>query len=109
MRPFVLTPLCSCEFMSARLCSATFCLRPYVGFPIIAVYNHFIIAVFIPHVLPTICLHCINAVVALQIIRVICGFQLSLLSRVAPNSLDSLKTLNFKPFIDKESKTGFRS
>ena len=49
---------------------------------IIAVYIHFIIDGFIPHVLPTICLHCINAVVALRIIRVICGFLVSLLSKV---------------------------
>ena len=32
---------------------------------ITAMYIHFIIDGFIPHVLPTICLHCINAVVAL--------------------------------------------
>ena len=41
---------------------------------IIAVYIHFIIDGFIPHALPTICLHCINAVVALRVIRVISGF-----------------------------------
>ena len=35
---------------------------------IIAVYIHLIIDVFIPHVLPTICLHCINALVALRVI-----------------------------------------
>ena len=39
---------------------------------------------FIPHVLPTICLHGINAVVALLVIRVIFGFEVSLLSRVTP-------------------------
>ena len=44
---------------------------------IIAVYIHFIIDGFIPHVLPTICLHCINAEVALRVSRVICGFQLA--------------------------------
>ena len=38
---------------------------------IIAVYIHFIIDGFIPLVLPTICLHCINAVVFLRVIRVI--------------------------------------
>ena len=38
---------------------------------IIAVYIHFIIDGFMPHVLPTICLHCIYAVVALWVIRVI--------------------------------------
>ena len=38
---------------------------------IIAVYIHFIIDGFIPHVLPTICLHCINAVVALRVIWVL--------------------------------------
>ena len=54
---------------------------------IIAVYIHFIIEGFIPHVLPTICLHCIYAVVALRVIRVICVFQVSLLSKVTPNSL----------------------
>ena len=53
----------------------------------VAVYIHFIIDGFIPHGLPTICLHCINAVVALWVIRVICGFQVSLLSRVNPNAL----------------------
>ena len=47
---------------------------------IIAVHVHFIIDGFIPHVLTTICLHCINAVVALRVIRVICDFQVSLLS-----------------------------
>ena len=36
-----------------------------------AVYIHFIVDGFIPHVLPTICLHCIHAVVALRVIRVI--------------------------------------
>ena len=35
---------------------------------IIAVYIHFIIDGFITYVLPSICLHCINAVVALRII-----------------------------------------
>ena len=52
---------------------------------IIAVYIHFIIDGFIPHALPTICRDSINAVVALQVIRVIRGFQVSLLSRVVPN------------------------
>ena len=56
---------------------------------IIPVYIHFIIDGFIPDVLPTICLHCINAVVALPVIREICGFQVSLLSRVTPKSLAS--------------------
>ena len=57
---------------------------------IIVVYIHFIIDGFITHVLPTICLHCINAVVALRVIWVICGFQVSFLSRVTPNYLASL-------------------
>ena len=38
---------------------------------IIAVYIHFIIDGFIPHVLQTICLHCVNAVDALRVILVI--------------------------------------
>ena len=75
---------------------------------IIAVYIHFIIDGFIPHVLPTICLHCINAVVALKVIQVIRGFQSCLLSRVTPNSLASSESLSFEPFIDKEPKSGFR-
>ena len=75
---------------------------------IIAVYIHVIIDGFIPHVLPTICLHCINAVVALRVIRVISGFQVSLLSRVTPNSLAFLEVSSFEPFIDKEPKSGFR-
>ena len=37
---------------------------------IIAVYIHFIIDGFIPQALLTIFLHCINAVVALRVIRV---------------------------------------
>ena len=49
----------------------------------------------------------INAVVALWVIRVIC-FQVSLLSRVTPNSLASLESSSFVPFIDKEPKSGFR-
>ena len=44
---------------------------------IIVVYIRFIIDGFISHVLPTICLHCSNAVVALRVIREICGFQVS--------------------------------
>ena len=44
---------------------------------IIAVYIHFIIDGFIPHVLHTSCLRCINAVVALRVIQVICGFKLA--------------------------------
>ena len=75
---------------------------------IIAVYIHFIIDGFIPHVLPPSCLHSIHAVVALWVIRVICDFQVSLLSRVTPNSLASLESSNFEPFIDKEPKSGFR-
>ena len=75
---------------------------------IIAVYIHFIIDGFNPHVLPTICLHCFNAVVVLRVIRLICGFQVSLLSRVTPNSLACLETSSFEPFIDRESKSGFR-
>ena len=75
---------------------------------ITAVYIHFIIDGFIPQVLPTICLHCINAVVALRVIRVICGFQVSLLSRVTPNSFASLESSSFEPFIVKEPKSGFR-
>ena len=68
---------------------------------IIAVYIHFIIDGFIPHVFPTFCLHCINAVVALRVIRVVCGFQVSLLSRVTPYSLASSESSSFEPFIDK--------
>ena len=64
---------------------------------IIAVYIHFIIDGFIPHVLPTVCLHCNNAVVALRVIGIICGFQVSLLSRVTPNSLASLESSSFEP------------
>ena len=75
---------------------------------IIAVYIHFIIDGFIPHVLPTNCIHCINAVVALQIIQLICGFQVSLLSIVTPNSLASLESSSFKLFSDEELKSGFR-
>ena len=75
---------------------------------IIAVSIHFIMDGFTLLVLPTICLHCINAVVALRVIRVICGFQVSLLSRVTPNSLASLESSSFEPFIDKKPKFGFR-
>ena len=75
---------------------------------IIAMYIHFIIDGFIPHVLPTICLHCINAVVALRVIRLVCNFQVSLLSKVTPNSLASLESSSFEAFIDKEPKSGFR-
>ena len=74
---------------------------------IIAVNIHFIIDGFFPHVLSTICLHCINAVVALRIIRVICGFQVSLLSGVTPNSLACKESSSFVPFIDKKPKSGF--
>ena len=74
---------------------------------IIAVYIHFIIDGFIPHALPTICLHCISAVVALRVIRVICDFQVSLLSKVTPKSLASLEDSSFVPFIDMEPKSGF--
>ena len=59
-------------------------------------------------VLPTICLYCINAVVALLVIWVICDFQVSLLSRVTPNSLASFESSSFDPFIDKQPKSGFR-
>ena len=75
---------------------------------IITVYIHFITDGFIPHVLPTICLHCINAIVALRVIRFICGFQVSLLSRVTPNSLAFLESSSFEPFIDNQPKSGFR-
>ena len=75
---------------------------------IIAVYTHFIIDGFIPHVLPTICLRCNNAVVTLRVIGIICSFQDSLLSRVTPNSFASLESSTFEPFIDKEPKSGFR-
>ena len=75
---------------------------------IIAVYIHFIKNGFIPYVLPTICLHCINAVVALRVTRVIFGFQVSLLSKVTPNILASSESSSFEPFIDKELKSGFR-
>ena len=64
--------------------------------------------VLFPHILTTIFLHCINAVVVLRIIRLICSFQVSLLSRVTPNSLASLEGLSYEPFIDKEHKSGFR-
>ena len=37
---------------------------------IIAVYIHFMLVGFNPHALPTICLHCNNAAVALRAIRV---------------------------------------
>ena len=74
---------------------------------IIAVYIHFIIDGFIPHNLPKIYLHCFNAVAALWVIGVISEFQVSLRSRVIPNSLASLESSSFEPFIDKESKTGF--
>ena len=70
--------------------------------------SNIIIDDFIPHVLPTTCLHCINARVALLVIRVVCGFQVSLLSRVTFNSLASLKSSSFESFIDKEPKSGFR-
>ena len=79
--------------------------------PIKAVYIHFIMDGFIPHVLPTVCLHCINAVVASRVIRLICGFLVSLLSRVTPdiaNSLASSESSSFELFIDKEPKSGFR-
>ena len=75
---------------------------------IIFVYIYFILNGFIPHVLPTTCLHCINAVVALRVIRVVCGFQVSLLSKITPNSLASSVSSSFEPFIDKEPKSGFR-
>ena len=78
---------------------------------IIAVYIHFIISGFIPFVLPTICLHCIHAVVVLRVIQLICGFQVSLLSRVTPNTANSLassESSSFEPFFDKEPKSGFR-
>ena len=74
---------------------------------ILAVNIHFIIDNFIPQVLPTICQNCINAVVALRVIRVTCGFQVSLLSRVTPNSLASLQSSSFEPFIDKKPKSLF--
>ena len=61
--------------------------------------------VLFPTFQPPICLHCINAVVAL---RVICGFQINLLSRVTPNSLALLESSSFEPFIEKEHKSGFR-
>ena len=74
---------------------------------IIAVYIHFIIG-FIPHVLPTIYLHCINAVVALRVIRVARSFQVSLVSRVTPDSFASLESSSLDPFHDKEPKSDFR-
>ena len=46
--------------------------------------------------------------VALRVIQVICGFQVSLLSRVTPSSFASLESSNFEPFIDKEPKSEFR-
>ena len=86
----------------------TFCLRPCVEFPIILAYIHFILDDFIPHVLPTNCLHCINAVVALRGNSGNMWFQVSLLSRVTPTSLASWESSSFEPFIDKESKSEFR-
>ena len=71
---------------------------------IIAVCVHFVIDGLIPHVLPTVCLHCITSVVVLRVIRVMCG----LLSRVAPNSLASLESSSFEPCIDKEPQSGLR-
>ena len=32
LRPYVLEPLCPFALMSAPLCPAPFCLRPYIGF-----------------------------------------------------------------------------
>ena len=75
---------------------------------IISVYIDFIINGFIPRVLLTIRLHYINAVVALRVIRLICGFQVSLLPREALNSFVSFESSSFKPFIDKKPKSGFR-
>ena len=62
---------------------------------------------FISHVLSTICLYCINTVVALWPIRVICRFQVSLLSRLTPNSFAFMKSSSFGPFNDKEPKFKF--
>ena len=73
----------------------------------IAVYIHFITNGFNPHVLPTICLHCINAVLALRVIGVIRGFQVNLLSKVTPNSLAYSESSSFEPFVDKEPKPRF--
>ena len=78
------------------------------GFQSGVLTDHFIIDGFIPHVLSTICLHCINAVVALRVIWVICGYQVGLLSRVTPNSLVSLESSSSKKFIDKKPKAGLR-
>ena len=75
---------------------------------IVAKYIHFIIDDLIPHVLPTICLHCFNAVVILRVIWVTDDFQVSLLSRVTPNSLAYVESSSFESFIDKEPKSGFR-
>ena len=103
-------------FALLQVSSLDTCLRPpaqdihaydMIG-RIIDVYIHFIIDGLNPHVLLTICLHCINAVVALRVIRLICGFQVSLLSRVTPNSLACFETSSFEPFFNKESKSGFR-
>ena len=112
----------SCLVRQASLCTfVSFLTRYFLLIPpaqdihaydmigrIIAVSIHFIMDGFTYHVLPTICLHCINAVVALRVIRVISGFQVSLLSRVTPNSLASLESSSFEPFIDKKPKSGFR-
>ena len=104
--------LCTCVSFLTRY----FLLRPpsqdthaydMIG-RIIVVYIHFIIDGFIPHVLPTTCLHCINGVDALWVIWVICGFEVSLLSRVTPNSLASLESSSFEPLIDKQLKSGLR-
>ena len=39
LRLYVLTPLCPCPLMSALLCPAFFCLRPYVRFRIEVAYG----------------------------------------------------------------------
>ena len=65
---------------------------------------------FILHVLPPVCLHCINAVVALRVIPVLCGFQITYLAvqSITPNSFAFLESSSFEPFIDKEPKSRFR-
>ena len=70
-----------------------------------AVYIRFITDGFTPRVLPTICVLCINAVVALRAIWLIFGVRVSSLSRVTPYSLASLESSSFEPFFDKEPKS----
>ena len=67
---------------------------------IIAVYIHRMLVGFNPHALPTICLHC-------NVICVMWGFQVSLLSRVTPSSVASVEISSWRPFKRKVPKSGF--